>query len=50
MPSSRLTKTNIDKDLLAAMQTVAAAEGITTTVLFEKMYLNYIRSNGIQEN
>lgn len=42
MASTRLTKTNIDRDLLAAMQIKAAAEGITTPVLFEKMWLKYI--------
>lgn len=45
MASTRLTKTNIDRELLVLLQTIADAQGITTPVLFEKMTLYYLKGN-----
>lgn len=45
MASTRLTKTNIDKDTLAGMQLVAAAEGISTAMLIDKAWLAYLEKS-----
>lgn len=43
MPSNRITKINIDKDVKRLVKNIAALEGLSDTVMLERMILFYIQ-------